>query len=241
LFSIPFPLATVTPSKPPVPVYYYCPAGENDNPYDGYYDVMGYCVPGYISIETWFTKQPTYTYGKAVYYAPGAMEATAQWRSLDLSDYVDGVSLMSPADIGETVWIRRNGIWEGPFLSVDSARRTDMYTVIAIKQEVVEVGFETALRWGLVEASDKWDINWKMLSPFEHTVEVWIGKRPPSETMTNNRKPIYFAQHWLDRVKYSYQYESIPVYHAPYYWDMRDGNGKVCFLKEYEERIINYE
>jgi hypothetical protein len=128
-----FPLA-VTPNKPPVPVYYECAYGDDTSPYNGYYDIQGRCVPGYISIETWFQKQPRYTHGRALYYAPGAMEATAEWRGLSLDGYLDGVSLISPADIGETVWIRRGVEWEGPFLSVDSARRTDMYAVAAIKQ-----------------------------------------------------------------------------------------------------------
>lgn len=90
--------------------------------------------------------------GKATYYAPGAMKATARWRELDLEGYAGGVSLMSPADIGHKVWLKRPGHdWEGPFLVVDCARRGDMYGVIVSRGEVIEVDFQTAQRWGLVK------------------------------------------------------------------------------------------
>jgi len=56
---------------------------------------------------------------------------------------------MSPADIGHDVWIKFNGRWEGPFLVVDCARRGDMWPVIMYRGEAVEVGYRTAIEWGL--------------------------------------------------------------------------------------------
>jgi hypothetical protein len=106
--------------------------------------------------------------------------------------------------------LRRNGVWEGPFLSVDAAARSDMYAVSVLKQEVVEIGFKTAREWGLVEADSQWDMNWKMVKAYERTVEVWIGEQPPSALWMKHIEPVYYAQYWLDTVEYSSRYEPRP-------------------------------
>jgi hypothetical protein len=120
--------------------------------YGGYQWVDGVTwVPGLISMETWFTPAPEHSRGAAVFYGPGMMEGTARWRGMDLSNYLGGVALMSPADIGQTVWLKRPGeAWEGPYLVVDCAARQDMWPVIMARGEVVEVDFDTATRWGMV-------------------------------------------------------------------------------------------
>jgi hypothetical protein len=153
------PLLSILPSKPaqsgPCAV-------ENHNPYDGYRwpEDRSVCVPSLISIHSWYTPAPPYAYGSAVWYDPYLMEATARYRHLDLTNFVDGVALMSPADIGRTVWLRRPGHdWEGPFLVADSARRTDIWPVIAHRGEIVEVGFRTAVAWGMVDATELADGN----------------------------------------------------------------------------------
>ena len=128
---------------------WYWPKCDDGWPINGYWAWNKVWVPGYITIETWFTPAPDHFSGRVVYYDQGVMEATATWRGLSLDGYVDGVALMSPADIGHRVWIKFDGNWEGPFLVVDCARRGDMYPVIMHREEAVEVGWETAQRWEL--------------------------------------------------------------------------------------------
>lgn len=125
------------------------PACSDDTPFNGYWWQGGWWVPGYITAETWYNRTPEYSYGRAVYYAPGVMEATAQVRKMSLDGYLDGVALIPCSEIGETVWLKRPGFeWEGPYLVVDCARRGDAWPIYAFRHEVVEVGWETKTRWG---------------------------------------------------------------------------------------------
>jgi hypothetical protein len=94
-----------------------------------------------------------------------------QWPTYSRETYIDGVALMSPSDIGETVWLKRpGGVWEGPFLVVDCAMRGDMYNVVAYRGEVVEVGWKTASKWGLGPHDGGWRLD---------GVEVYIAPHPP--------------------------------------------------------------
>ncbi len=184
--------------------------GDYRDPSDDY-------APGLIDIKTWFTPQPTHTVGNAVWYGPFVMEGTARWRGLDLSKFVDGVSLLSPADIGETVWLRRPGYsWEGPFLDVDCAMRGDMWPIIAWRGEVVEVGFRTALRWGMVSGSTQsYKVNqWRL-----ENVEVWIGSHPPFFPTL----PVNYHDWFLKRATFATHYEQNPLFLPPYSWRFPDG------------------
>jgi len=144
-----------------------------------YWD-RGYLVPSLISEETWRTPAPRLIIGSATFYSPGLMEVQAPYRGLSMDGYIDGVSLMSPSDIGETVWIWRVGDtdWEGPFLNLDCSMRADMYVTVVYNREVVEVGFETAERWGMARhtgeppyyVADDWRLDGVM---------VYIGETPP--------------------------------------------------------------
>lgn len=150
---------------------------SDDNPYNGYTWDDGSWVPGYISIETWYTRAPIYSFGGAVFYAPFVMEGTARYRGYSLDGYLDGVAMMSPADIGRTVWLKRpGGEWEGPFLVVDCARRGDMWPIAITRGEVVEVGFSTALRWGMVRGGT-W--SWRTVTAKIPDVEVYVGESLP--------------------------------------------------------------
>ena len=108
-------------------------------------------VPGLITQETRFQPLPQLVRGAALFYGPGAMEGTAEYRNLEWSsDIVDGVSLLTCAEIGHKVWLRRPDYdWEGPFLVADCSRRNDLYAHIFFRGEAVEVGFQTAVRWGM--------------------------------------------------------------------------------------------
>ena len=233
----------IIPSKPPVNHRETCKEFNmyDETPLTGFVDDWGFCVPGIVTNEVWFTRSPQYVYGSAVWYAPGLMRATAKWRDPDTyamyhlayrsDDYLGAVAVLSPANIGDTVWLRRDGgEWEGKYLVVDCSRRADMYSHIAINQQVVEVDFETALRWGLV--SGNYD-DWEMVSGKENVVELWYGEDKPTEWIDEIQPPIYFAKYWLDNVV-EFQREEIEL--SPWFypnglnptWDLRDGNGEQC-------------
>lgn len=129
------------------------PACNDGDVRNGYWAGVWW-VPRFITLDEWWFPQPEYSYGRAVWYAPGVMEANAwlrwEWGQLPKppSDYLDGVALMSPDDIGKTVWLRRPGHdWEGPFIVVDCAQRDDLWWIVERRREVVEVGWETKVRW----------------------------------------------------------------------------------------------
>ena len=148
-------------------VEYAWPDCDDGNLLNGYWWRGGW-VPGMITVETHFTPAPQFISGAAVYYAPGLMEATARYRGLDLSGYVDGVAMMSCSDIGQEVWIWEGWSWDGPFLVVDCAEWDDMWPVTVHRNEVVEVGWKTAIRWGMIERDE-----------YTKPVYVWKGKNQP--------------------------------------------------------------
>ena len=152
---------------------------DNDGPYiNGYCDHWGNHIPGYISNDSWMIGMPTYVIGKMVFYGPQAMDATAEYRGIDYDEMgcpFGGISLMSPIDIGQLAYLKINDIWYGPFCTVDCARRGDMYSVVVIRDEVVEVNYKFAERLGMVTtlsdgtyAVNKWSIS---------NVEVYIPPR----------------------------------------------------------------
>lgn len=144
------------------------------------YEDRGYCVPGYISNEAWWTPAPQHSYGKAVWYAPYLMNATAEWRGMSLDGFLGGVAMMSPADMGEVVWLKRPGLnWEGPYLVVDVSSRIHIWTTITKIEEIIEVDFDTAVRWGMIDSNKlSWTINEYMI----RDVEVYKGLHPPFES-----------------------------------------------------------
>ncbi len=203
---------------------------DDDDPYNGYRWSINpdLCVPGLPTIESWFTPAPPYTVGASVWYNPRLMEATAEFRGMSLEGFVDGVSLMSPSDIGRTVWLRRpDHDWEGPFLVVDCARRGDIWPVIMYNGEIVEVGFQTAVKWGLVEARQY--RNGEYGRPFK--VKHWrldgveVIKMDVIPPWINEYEPIDFKSWWGDRVTFSNGYD-IPapqVLHKDYYPEHHPG------------------
>ncbi len=197
-------LATPTPTEE-----FVFPPGPNDNDtFNGYYWSLDerFWVPGLPTLATWFRASPDHVIGRAVWYSPWIMEATAKWRALPLDDYVDGVSLMSPMDIGKTVWLRRLGYsWEGPFLVVDCARRGDIWPVIYYRKEVVEVGFETALRWGMVSGSANY---YRVEDWFLSDVEVYKSVDRPRDIGA----PIDYRSWWISRAEFAYKSDTPPVY-----------------------------
>lgn len=164
----------------------------------GYIWQNEYCIPHYLTLETWFEPAPAYSKGNLVFYSPGMMEATAEYHDLSLEGYLDGVALMSPADIGKEVWIKVGKEWKGPYLSVDCANIRDMYGVIASRGEVIEVGFQTALDLGMVYDYDYHFGTYKTREAVKKDVEIWIGDLP--ETV-HRYKSVNYRDWWLSLPK----------------------------------------
>ena len=161
----------------------------DSEPLNGYFQPDRGWIPGMITDESWRIPVPTYSYGKAVWYSPGVMLATANARGLSLEGYLDGVSLLSPTDVGETVWLRQAGddVWEGPYLVVDCAQINHHFAAAFYNHEIVEIGWKTAKRWGMVWPGV--DKEW-----IRSGIEVYKGiEHPPSDL----GEPIYYPDWWL--------------------------------------------
>lgn len=196
--------------------------GVSDTPLNGYYDHQGRYVPGYVSNRTWFMAYPPNSYGRAVFYGPGVMEATAHWRELSLHGYLDGVALMSCRHIGETVWLKRVGNgWEGPFLVADCPRRGDQYSAVVYTDEVVEVGWQTAVRWRMarwVGGAQKYRVrNW-----YEE-VHVWLGDSPPDHPWHTPAAWV-FKDYFLENLQFTRRWQDRPIFIPPDEWHWPHGN-----------------
>jgi hypothetical protein len=162
---------------------------DDGNRFNGYWWPDGW-VPGFVSLRTWFTPAPTHSVGAVVFYAPNVMEAQARYRGVNMEGFLDGIAMMSPADIGRTVWLKRPGHdWEGPYVVLDCAQRDDFYPIIMHRGEVAEVGFATAVRWGMVRYTSS---GWKTVDWSLQGVEVWKGDAPPRAE--SKAVPV---DHWL--------------------------------------------
>lgn len=122
-----------------------------------------------VSIATWLWPMPAHASGLLVVYGDQQLvRANAAYRGYTLAPYRDqcGVAVMSPSDLGETVWIRPSAgsEWFGPCLAVDVSRRIDFYRYVYVYGEIAEIPNWLAARWG-----------------FEHGApgEVAVGACPP--------------------------------------------------------------
>lgn len=180
--------------------------------YGGYWWLDAW-VPGLVSQETRFAELPQVVKGGALFYGPGVMEATAEFYGLDWSeDIVDGVSLLTCAEIGHKVWLKRPGHeWEGPFLVADCSSREDLYAHIFFRREVVEVGFETAERWGMAtrKGTDPWYKAhlWRIDNVLVSRVPPWKINTAPVDMQAWFETVLTFAQPADDKCRL--------VYHAP--------------------------
>ena len=181
----------------------------DDSKYNGYMyeyegEVTDNWIPGVPTYESWFTPAPKITIGNAYPYGWSVMESTAEYNGFSLEGYVDGVALMSPADQGLPVWLKRPGYdWEGPFLVVDCARRTDFYNVSVHNQEVVEVGFETAVRWGMATEREKVDGKWMNYWPMKKVENVIVSKIQPNN-LDSDYEIVNYKDWFLDMVRFDF-------------------------------------
>lgn len=98
-----------------------------------------------------------------------------------MKGYAGGVALMSPADIGKEVWINGPQGWEGPFIVCDCGVRGQVWEMVMIRGELIEVDWKTARRWGMGPFTDGW----------KRTVDVFVGDTPPGyhDPLDNWREP----------------------------------------------------
>jgi len=181
-------------------------SGPVDRPwtmYDGYWNEEWW-IPGMISNSSYFLPSPQYHYGRATFYTEGRMEATAHARGMSLDGYLDGVSLMSPANLGDVVWLRPEGQeWTGPYLVVDCAQRDDTLLILGGRDEAVEVGYRTAVRWGMLVPHRR--CCWVEDLVTEHyaldRVYVFIGQFLPPADVLAQHEPFHLAPWWLARAE----------------------------------------
>jgi hypothetical protein len=158
--ATPAPTTTAIPISTPVPDFQrpvWVPEDrsipDDGNAYNGYWWWDGW-VPGLVTFETQFLRLPPVSLGSAVFYAPGVMESNVEYRGLSLDGMIGGVAVQFCSQIGHSVWLLRPGQdelsgWEGPYIVADCSRRNDLFGQILYRDQVVEVDFETAVRWGL--------------------------------------------------------------------------------------------
>jgi hypothetical protein len=180
--------------------------------YAGYW-WNGAWIPGLITQESRFAPIPQVVEGGALFYGPGIMEATVEYYKLDWTpDIVDGVSLLTCAEIGHKVWLQRPGKdWEGPFLVADCSQRDDLYAHVFYRHEVVEVGFETAKRWGMAKRIDS--------NPW-YKAYLWridgvkVSRVPPNMI---TEKSVTMESWWSGVVQFAQPEDDICklVYHGP--------------------------
>ena len=178
------PTPTITPTFTPGPYgVTWSPNCLDEAIENGYLD-RNVCVPGRITKDSWYLGGPPHLIGIGTYYAAGIMEQVAENRGMSLDRYKDGVAMMSPADLGKTVWLRRpGGGWEGPFLVVDCSTRLGMFVNTGINGMVVEVGNRTAVRWGMAGGING--------------IEVYKGSSPP-----DGGRATFYRTWWLARVQF---------------------------------------
>jgi len=172
------------------------PMCDDRNSLNGYW-WYGFWVPGLVSYETQITPTPIEVVGGAVFYAPEVMEATAAYRGLSLDGYVGAVSALTCANIGMSVWIKRSDApWEGPFLVVDCSRRNDLYAQVNYLGMVVEVDFNTWVRWGLGRYGG--NDNGGRWTAFKQRIDnVIVSKYPPESAYLLNPVDI---KDWFNRI-----------------------------------------
>lgn len=187
------PTPTNTPTPTPIPTFAMSwNYNRDNNPLNGYFQEDRGWIPGLISESSWMIGHPQYSYGGAVWYSQYVMEGTARARGMSLDGYLDGVSLMSPSDLGKTVWIRfPDREWDGPYLVVDCAQINHHFAAAYYVGEVIELGWQTALKYEMVGAGRT---IWHMPN-----VEVWVGvERPPDDPGT----PVFYPDWWLSQVTF---------------------------------------
>ncbi len=152
---------------------------NNLDPYNGYYQADA-CIPLLISTEDQRIRYPNSTIGRAGRYYAGVMERTLINRGMTLGNHIGAVALESCAHIGETVFARFGGGWEGPFLVADCSDRYGMFRNVVWLGLIIEVDAQTFTR---VFDAGEWD----------GSAQVCLGGSGCSS-------PVDFSNYWLNEV-----------------------------------------
>lgn len=180
-------------------------ANNTSTPWEGYTDRWGNHVPGYVTNETWMTSMPEYVSGKAVFFGPYAMDATAEYRGIDYEKEgcIGGVSLMSPYNIGDRAWVKIDSTWYGPYCVVDCAKKGDIYSIVVYREEVIEINFELAVEVGMV--SEQYVGGGYEVYDWYKDVEVLVNKSPYQYSF--EEKPIVYVDYFLDNLEFATGFE----------------------------------
>lgn len=93
---------------------------------------------------------PEHTIGRASYYDPGLMRDQMIYRGVESDLYLDGVALMTPANMLDSVYLKppHTGKWEGPYVAVDSSASHHFCSNVYNRRFAVEISWDTWKRWG---------------------------------------------------------------------------------------------
>lgn len=161
----------------------------------GYCDQYGYYYPSLITNASARRSLPDLAFGHVTWVNPHIMEATAESNHIRLEGYLDGIALMSCSDIGETVYLKRpDQDWEGPYVVADCANPKHMFAAICYKSEIAELGFETAVRWGLATYENE-----TITVINNAVVDVQVSKSSPPK---DGDSPIDYRAWWLSKLKF---------------------------------------
>ncbi len=162
----------------------------------GYCDKYGYFYPSLITVDAARRALPDYAEGVVTWVNPNRMEDTALVNNINLSNYIDGIALMSCADIGQTVWIKRpEADWEGPYVVADCANPKHMFAAICYKEEITELGFKTAQAWGLATYDNE---KVKVVKHVVAGVQIMKSTGFPEP----NGEPVDYRTWWLSKLTF---------------------------------------
>lgn len=175
------------------------------------------CSGCWITNETWFKPNPNKFYGSALYYAPNVMEAQVISKGYDWDDYVGAIATTSPSDIGRKFWLKRQGsaVWEGPFIAVDVVQRNHIWGLINTVDYALEVDYNTALRWGLIQNQLGRLANVEVSKDYPRTEEAVHFPTWYKETAEFVRNP---SQNWVWTPVWSYinaRISNVPLMFKP--------------------------
>lgn len=201
---------------------YYCDKLGDPHKINGYYyddpDWEQFCrreeyfwIPGLLTYESQFIRTPDLTIGKVYGYEANLMEHTAMFHELKIDSVRDGIALPFCSEIGGYVWVKRpynsdiagTGVWEGPFRVVDCGGVLDLYNVVVHRREVAEVGFQTAIDWGMVKnlsqtGESTWDKSWDMRSWY---TDIMVSKINP-KYLPDDLEPVILSNWFAERATF---------------------------------------
>jgi hypothetical protein len=176
---------------------------------------------------------PEYVTGKAVFYGPYAMDATANYRGISYEEEgcLGGISLMSPYNIWDKAWVQIDEKWYGPYCVVDCARRGDMYPIVVYREEVIEINFELAVEVGMVSEHDVYG-NYEVYEWYKD-VEVLVNISPHEYSFNEN--PIVYKEYFLENIEFAEIREPSVILIEKNKW--KEYNNEKYWVKETENKI----